>query len=164
MTTLTQDEAHRLFVYRDGQLFWKIRPANCVRINDAVGGTNGKKSPYLRLRINKQRHLVHKVVFLMHHGYTPDIVDHIDGNIANNKIENLRAANKTANRLNAGKNKNNTSGCKNVYWHKRSKQWNVRLRVNGDVIHCGTFKDFDIAESVAQKARNLYHGEFANHR
>lgn len=163
MTTLTQAEAKCLFEYRDGRLFWKIRPANRIKIGDKAGGTNGKKEPYLRLRIKEKRYLVHKIIFLIHYGYMPEIVDHIDGDISNNAIENLREATKEQNRQNSRTNKNNTSGSKNVFWQKSNKHWLVRLRCNGRKIDCGTFKEFELADLVAHEARSLYHKNFARH-
>jgi hypothetical protein len=161
--SLTQEEAHRLFEYKDGVLYWKVSSAQCVEIGDTVGGTNGRKNPYLRTQINKQRYLVHRIIFLMWYGYMPEIIDHIDGNISNNKIDNLRPANRCENRHNASKNKNNTSNCKNVFYHKNRNVWMVRVMANKKIIHCGTFKDFELAELVAHEARDLYHGQFARH-
>ena len=152
-----------MFEYKDGVLYWKVSTAQCVEIGNAVGGTNGRKNPYLRTKINNQRYLVHRIIFLMWHGYMPEIVDHIDGNISNNKIDNLRPANRCENRHNASKNKNNTSNCKNVFYHKNRNVWMVRVMANKKIIHCGTFKDFELAELVAHEARNLYHGQFARH-
>lgn len=163
MDTLTQEEAHRLFEYRDGVLYWRIRPAKCVNVGDVVGGTNGSKQPYLRTRIKRQGFLVHRIIFLMHHGYIPEVIDHIDNNIQNNKIENLRSATKSQNHQNAVSHKNNTSGCKNVFWHESSSKWQVKLRSNGKMHHVGSFKDLELADLVAHEARNLYHGNFANH-
>lgn len=40
MTTLTQEEAHRLFEYRDGVLYWKERPKNSRKLKgDMEAGT-----------------------------------------------------------------------------------------------------------------------------
>lgn len=163
MATLTQAEALRLFEYRDGVLYWKVRAARRTQIGDAVGSKNTKKDPYLITSIKGVKYLIHKLVFLMHHGYIPSVVDHIDGNIANNKINNLREATKAQNRHNSKLNKNNTSGCKNVTWHKNDNSWHVTLRANGKQHSCGYFKDLELADLVAQEARDLYHGRFARH-
>jgi hypothetical protein len=161
--TLTQEEAHRLFEYKDGMLLWKIKPARCVSVGDIAGGLNGIKHPYLRIAIKEKRYLAHRVIFLMQYGYMPKIVDHIDGDIHNNKIENLREATKSQNHQNATMHKNNTSGCKNVFWHKSNKCWQVRVRANGRILHIGSFDDLELADLVAHEARNLYHEQFARH-
>jgi hypothetical protein len=160
MTTLTQEEAHRLFEYKDGSLFWKIRPANRVQIGDKVGGTNGKKEPYLRLCIKEKRYLVHKIIFFIHHGYMPEVVDHIDGNIHNNKIENLREVTKMQNSHNSKIRKNNSTGVPNVFWYEKTNRYFVKVVANKKIAFSGYFKDLELAELVASEARTKFHNGF----
>ena len=159
--TLTQEEAHRLFEYKDGVLFWKIRPAMRNHIGDVVGGTNGTKQPYLRGRYKEHRFMVHQIVFLMHHGFIPECVDHIDGNIQNNRIENLRQATKAQNAYNQKLHTNNKSGHRCVHWHKHHKIWVVRLCIKKKNVLTKYFKDFELACLVADEARDIYHGNYA---
>ena len=161
MTTLTQEEAQCLFEYKDGVLLWKIRPARCTQIGDVVGGTNGKKEPYLRSRYKNQRFMIHRVVFLMHHGFMPECIDHIDGNIQNNKIENLREVTRTQNSYNSKLRKNNKTGVPNVTWYARAEKYVVTIRADGKTAFSGYFKDFELAELVASEARKKFHLGFA---
>tara|TARA_R110002126_G_scaffold66552_5_gene169168 strand:- start:74 stop:571 length:498 start_codon:yes stop_codon:yes gene_type:complete len=161
MTTLTQEEAHRLFEYKDGELFWKVKPAQCKKIGDIVGGSNGIKQPYLRGRYKDNRFMVHQVVFLMHHGFIPECVDHIDGNVQNNRIENLRQATKAQNAYNQKLHTNNKSGHRCVSWHKSHQIWVVRLCINKKNVLTKYFKDFELACLVADEARDIYHGNYA---
>lgn len=48
--------------------------------------------------------------------------DHKDRNGLNNQRSNLRAATISQNKANRGRNKNNTSGYKGVYWDKERKK------------------------------------------
>ena len=158
--TLTQDEAHRLFEYRDGVLLWKVRPAMRKRIGDAVGGTNGTKQPYLRGRYKEHRFLVHQVVFLMQHGYVPECIDHIDGNIHNNKIENLREVTKMQNSHNSKIRKNNSTGVPNVFWYEKTNRYLVKVVANKKTAFTGYFKNLELAELVASEARTKFHNGF----
>ncbi len=158
---ITQDYVKQLFEYRDGELYWKVKYSQRVKIGAKAGALDGDE--YFRISINGKRYLNHRLIFLMHHGYLPEYLDHIDGNPSNNKIENLRAATLTQNQHNRKLGKDNTSGVKGVCWHKIKKKWQVQLRINNKVKHFGYFKNLELADLVAQEARNKYHGAFANH-
>jgi hypothetical protein len=158
---LTKKQAHELFDYKDGMLFWKVRPANNIKLGSKAGSRH--HSNYIYITFNKSNIAEHRIIFLMHHGYFPQQVDHIDGNRKNNSIENLRAATPLTNAQNAKVRKDNTSGAKGVNWNKSNNQWRVRVQVNNKRILIGDFKDLELAELVAQEARNKYHGNFAKH-
>jgi hypothetical protein len=158
---ITQDYVKQLFEYRDGELFWKVKYSQRVKIGAKAGALDGDE--YFRISINSKRYLNHRLIFLMHHGYLPEYLDHIDGNPSNNKIENLRAATLTQNQHNRKLGKDNTSGVKGVCWHKIKKKWQIQMRINNKVKHFGYFDDLELADLVAQEARDKYHGAFANH-
>ena len=99
----------------------------------------------------------------MHYGSSPEIVDHADCNPMNNDIRNLRAATKADNQRNAGMFAHNKSGIKGVCWHKAAKKWLVQIKVKGVKQYLGVYEDIELAELVAQEARNKFHGNFANH-
>jgi hypothetical protein len=101
---------------------------------------------------------------LFHHGYIPKIIDHIDNNPANNRIDNLREATQQENCFNSKKRKHNTSGYKNVVWHDSGKKWAVRLFINGSNKHFGLYFDKEIANFVAETMRYKYHKKFANNK
>ena len=156
-----QETLLNLFKYSDGFLYWKSSNTNAVK----AGGLAGSKSSsgYLCVLVKNKLQLVHRVIFMMHNGYAPKIVDHIDGNPMNNKIENLRDATKSQNCWNSKTRTTNSSGFKNVSWHSKSKKWLVRLRANGKEVYVGIFGDIEDANKSAIEARKKYHGAFANH-
>jgi hypothetical protein len=159
--SLTQEEAHRLFEYRDGSLFWRERPkTSCKPKEDAEAGTASGHG-YRKIRRGKKTYYVHQLIFLMQHGYIPEVVDHIDGNKSNNYVENLRASSKSLNACNSKLPSHNTSGTKGVIWLKRECKWVARVQINKKVIHLGTFDDIELASLVSDEARRLYHGEHA---
>jgi hypothetical protein len=106
-------------------------------------------------------HKVHRLIFLLEYGYLPQEVDHINMNRADNRLENLRPANRSENQCNRRAIASNTSGYPGVSWHKQSKAWTVRLIKNGKNYRFGYFKDFELAGLVSQEARSKYHGAFA---
>ena len=159
--SITQELVKELFDYRDGNLYWKNTKSNRVVKGSVAGGLC--KKGYFRISINYKHYYNHRIIFLMFHGYLPKLIDHKDGNRLNNKIENLRQATFAENLRNSKLRKNNTSGVKGVSWSKLHKKWRVAVMLNGDTYRLGLFKDLELAQLVAEEARNKYHKEFANH-
>ena len=87
--------------------------------------------------------------------------DHRNHNLLDNKRQNLRRATPSQNKRNRELQKNNTSGFKGVYWHKRTRKWVAKIRGNGKKIHLGCFVDKLEAAKAYNKAALEYHGEFA---
>jgi len=158
---ITKEILNFLFEYKDGDLYWKFS-LSCKSPKGTIAGCI-KHDRYRRIGINKKPYLAHRLIFMMHHGYLPEVVDHIDGNRLNNRIENLREATQSQNCQNQKIQKNNTSGYKNVTWNKRKRKWRVALKANKKHIEIGYFKDLELAGLVAQEARNKYHKQFASH-
>lgn len=105
----------------------------------------------------------HRVIWYLHHGTLPDLVDHKDGNPANNRLSNLRIATESQNRHNASKHSDNTSGAKGVYWDKRTKKWMVKVSLASKSIWGGRFTNFNEAVLVAKQLREDLHKEFSRH-
>ena len=109
--------------------------------------------------MNKQEY-EHRLVYLWHFGYVPKEIDHINGDKRDNRIENLREANRSQNMRNVKLKRNNTSGAKGVCWSKEKNKWVVRVSVNKKTIHCGYYEDFELAALVSAEAIDKYHGYF----
>ncbi len=159
---LTQNEANAVWEYRDGHLYWRER----VNAHVAAGAKAGhlrKSDGYWHVAYKRKTYLLHRIVYLIHHGHTPRFIDHIDGNTLNNDIANLRPATLTQNMCNRRIGKNNTSGAKNVS-RTASGKWQVRVRINEKTCFYALIEDFELAMLVASEARAKYHGNFARHQ
>jgi len=156
---ITQSALKDLFDYKDGDLYWKVSPSKQIKIGAKAGNT--KSNGYLRVGINYKQYSLHRLIFMMHHGYLPKEVDHIDNNPANNCIENLREANRFQNTQNAIKRKDCSSRVKGVCWKKSHKKWVVQLQVNGKRKSFGYYNDIEYAKFVADAMRYKYHKEFS---
>lgn len=91
------------------------------------------------------------------------IIDHIDGDPFNNKLDNLRIATHGQNMHNARKQRNNTSGVKGVSWNEAAQKWQVMIMVDRKHIYLGSYADKAVAAKVRQDAADKYHGQFAKH-
>ena len=77
-------------------------------------------------------------------------------------MSNLRIASDTQNETNRkGRNSNNKSGYRNVFWDTRKEQWSVGLCRDYKRIQLGYYDDVDEAGRVAEQARQKYYGDYA---
>jgi hypothetical protein len=154
------EHLQKIFDYKNGQLIRKVDSARLAKAGSFAGFLD-EKSGYYRVGVKGKTYLVHRVIFFLHHGFLPEFLDHINGIRTDNRIENLRVATKQQNCQNRAKHRNNSSGLKNVSWHKERKKWGVSIHVHERKRHFGYFEDLELADLVSQEARDKYHGQFA---
>jgi hypothetical protein len=152
---------HHLFDYIDGHLYWKINRGGFK----CKGAKAGRVSPYgyTIIEINGVPYQEHHLVWLFHYGKMPAMLDHIDGNRSNNKVDNLRECTRAQNMHNRKICKRNTVGVKGVRFRKDNKKYEARIAVNQKRFVLGSFDDLELAELVMQMAREKFHGAFFNH-
>lgn len=91
------DTLHKLFDYTPstGELRWRPRVGVQRDWNERYAGKLvGTKDRLGRVRTHIDGHWfrVHRIVYKMAHGSEPDLIDHINCDPSDNRIENLRAA------------------------------------------------------------------------
>lgn len=151
---------HEVFEYRDGGLYWK-QPYRGRIVGKRCGTTTRKGYRYTMVK--GKWYAEHRLIWEYFHGVPPtNYIDHIDGNKLNNVISNLREATNAENLANRGKQKNNTSGYKNVCWDIVRNNYKVSVRRNGKLTQRST-KDLEEACRWANELRNKLHGEYARH-
>jgi hypothetical protein len=82
---------------------------------------------------NNSAYAIHRIVWFLAYGeISPDkVIDHIDGDPTNNRLNNLRLVDQGQNNRNAKKNKLNTSGISGVYYELACNRWCAIWRENG---------------------------------
>lgn len=116
------------FYYEDGQLYWRWCKAHWVKADDLVG--NEMKGGYRQTQLNGTKWLVHRIIYAMHHGVLPEVIDHIDMNPRNNSIENLRASTKGLNAHNTTTKSISSSGRRGVSWNKGRGCWEAYIKID----------------------------------
>lgn len=93
-----------------------------------------------------------------------ECVDHIDGDKANNCIENLRWATMAENQANRIKGRERaSSNYKGVHWVASRGKWRATISHRGKITHIGLFEDeLEAARAYRAKSEEL-NGDFAGH-
>lgn len=119
------------------------------------------KNGYIKIWINGKHYYAHRLAWLYNYGQIPDKeIDHINHNKADNKIKNLRLANRNQNSFNTSIRSDNTSSVKGVSWYKNLNKWKVYIQVNKKQKTIGYFDDLEFAKLVISEVRESYHGKY----
>jgi len=111
----------------------------------------------------------HRTVWSAMYGSIPEgrEIDHINGDRADNRLENLRLVTRQENMRNAKKSNANTSGCTGVTWNKRAGKWQAQTEVTQPCgkrrgKYLGVYPDWFDAVCARMSANNRY-GFHVNH-
>ncbi len=142
-------DVKEMFDYKEGKLLWKHSKKGGRRSGSEVG-YGAKEGGYKWVKIGERYFLIHRLVYFFHTNKWPDLIDHIDCDKRNNRIENLREATKSINGHNVKElRSNNRSGFKGVYWSQIAKKWAAQYTVNRKTIYIGVYDDpVDAAKAI----------------
>lgn len=175
-----------------GLLFWLPRESGdfahrghsadkfCQKWNEKYSGKrafangHGKFKTHLSGWLQGELILAHRVAWAIHFGAVDfGLIDHMDGDGKNNRISNLRVADRMRNAQNARIRSDATSGVSGVNlnipkrWGK--PLWHARIQCGKKRIHLGSFERFDDAVEARRMAEIEYgfgpvHGRERNQR
>jgi hypothetical protein len=118
---------------------------------------------YIQIGLLSKHHKAHRLAWLYAHGEMPNNnIDHINCIKTDNRIENLRLANKSQNGMNRGKQKNNTTGFKGVCKETRTGKYKPYATVNGLKHNFSSYNTAEEASQVYKEFIKHHHGEFMN--
>lgn len=164
MQQITQHELKRLLDYNqeEGSFTWKWRDEGPAcwngrwpgkAVGSIVHNSQDHDLLYLTTRIKGYDIYVHRLVWLWEYNTLPEFIDHKDGDGLNNHYWNLRESTRSQNLANSHKLQ------RGVYIE--NGKCRAMIRVEGNLIHLGTFTEYDDAQAAYNKAANEYFGEYA---
>ena len=107
-----------------------------------------------------RRLITHRIIWKMVYGEDAiSVIDHIDRNIDNNDISNLRLATTAQNAFNRKADKDNKLGVKGVHLNKNGK-FVAQIQANKIHYRLGYFNTLEEAAAAYAAASKKLHGEF----
>jgi hypothetical protein len=126
-----------IFDYSKGRLFWKLSPGGLKKIGDEAGWDNGQG--YVKIVFKQKGYKRSHIVYEMHHGPIPDgmVIDHINRDRADDRVENLRLVDMRGNAQNRGNHSKYGIGV--CYEASRQKPYKATIRIAGLTRHLGWY-------------------------
>lgn len=123
----------RMFVYRDGRLWWAIKPCCKVNAGAEAGGFNRDGTRWV-ITFDSHKYPRTHIVWAWHFGAWPplDKVVHLDGDTLNDRVENLRPVPMGGHRFPT---KNYLAGAR----QRASGKWQAFINLPSGQQHLGTF-------------------------
>lgn len=155
--SLTQERLKELLDYspETGEFVRKVQRAGNAKVGQKAGTYfNG----YLTIRVDGRKYPAHRLAWLYMYGYFPErplVIDHIDQNPSNNRIDNLRAVTQAVNQYN----RSASRGCSP---HKN--KWQARLKVKDKLLYLGLFDTEEEAHNAYLRAKATVTEELLNRR
>ena len=129
--------------------------------------SKGYKQVILTMNGRRRSFKISQLVAMAFLGHKPDghklVVDHINGNRSDDRVENLRIVTHRANTSTCFRTDNGTLGSKyvGVCWHISSLQWSSGIRHDGISTHLGLFdNEIDASDAYQKALSKIENGSF----
>ena len=118
----------------------------------------GRAHGYSVIHIGGRVHRAHRLAWLYVYGEWPKIIDHINGDRADNRIKNLRNVTQIENMQNLKRAPvTSKSGLLGAHKGTRCKRWYARIRINGISTKLGLFDTAEEAHAAYMAAKRVHH-------
>jgi hypothetical protein len=166
-TWLDPDLLNSLFDYKNGKLYRKFNPSKDKRYNRRVGQEvigSADAQGYLRVSVHhpimgKKNQRIHRVVFSMINGWCPEILDHENGIVSDNRIENLRPANAVQNSCNKKLSIRSSTGVEGVRL-RHNGRYQVYIQFDNKAYYNGHYETLEEAAAASLALRVKLRGQW----
>jgi len=156
------EELQKIFEYKDGYLYKNGRKTGHI----VTGKVDGRQYVFVSYYPWRKRYPAHRLIWVWH-GYSlkeDELIDHIDGNSINNRIENLRACTNKQNQENKKScySTNKTSGHLGVFFEDSRKKWHATICHNRKKISLGRYDKIEDAIAARIEGEKKYYTHSSN--
>ena len=155
------DRINQLVEYNkdDGSFVWKIYRGGKAKAGTPAGSF--RADGYHAICIDYHSYKSSRLAWFIVTGEDPKEfdIDHINGDVADNRFCNLRIATESQNCSNRKKRSDNKSGFKGV--HAMGKKWAAQVCANKQRKYLGVFDTPELAYAAYINHANVMQGEFA---
>lgn len=145
-----------------GNFTWLNPHYSKPSLQNKKAGSLNPKDGYVRIGLNGQSYLAHRLAWLYMTGeWPPELIDHRDVNGSNNSFSNLRLASHSENHTNTNRRSDNTSGHKGVSLRWDKKKWLAFVNYKGRRVYTEAFDSYEQACAAQEIAAEKHHGNFA---
>jgi hypothetical protein len=156
---LTAARVKEVLEYDPASGVLKWRKTGKGRRLDLVAGSVDRHG-YLQTRVDGRIYFNHRLAWLYVYGEWPkNVIDHINGNPADNRIENLRDVCRKTNQENQRKAaaSNKTTGLLGASLHSKTGKFVASIQTNRKTVYLGLYKTPDQAHQAYITAKHQLH-------
>ena len=152
-----KEQEYKIFVDKD-VYFEKIKPLN---VTICISKTSQYRLPYPYFQIKGARKKMKLHRFIMN-AKEGEVIDHINRNVLDNRLINLRKVDSIINLQNTQAQKNSSSGVKGVSWCESRKLWRGYVQINGHRQRVIETKYFNKCCKAVEEYRNEQLNKYLN--
>lgn len=139
---------------------------SCAQWNSKHAGKRALNSEcrgYKYGRVFGVKVYAHRAIWAFTYGVWPaGEIDHINGCPSDNRVSNLRLADRSGNSSNVRSARGSSSKFLGVYWCPKDRYWIAAISKHGSKNTLGYFRDEKAAALAYDKAAREIHGSYAN--
>lgn len=155
------EDARRIFKYdgATGKITNRITRSANARVGEESGTID--RNGYRVINVAGRLYRAHRLAWFMVTGEWPkNSLDHISGDVSDNRMSNLREATKSENGRNS-RSRRGSSQYKGVSWDKLRSKWQAHIMHHRKSIALGRFDSELEAHKAYCVAADRLHGDFA---